>query len=111
MLRPAAQGADVPDLYSGVLILDTNRILGGDSGSVWSGRYELKGNVFEFTANVINYRSDYESMYGSDMKRYSVKGTGQVNADKTQIDFEASVVGHPDKKMRGRFFRISELDF
>lgn len=85
---------------TGILIVNGNRLLGGDDGYYYSGTCKVTGNNIQATINVTRYNKDSISVFGNiDHYQLTLRGvtdeyrfiiTGSI-VDKPQIQIE--VVG------------------
>jgi len=80
----------------GVVVLTKNQVLGGDSGFVYSGTYELKDNVFAGKVfvknfdpkipNVLGIPGDFNLLIEGKMESDTINGTGALaNAPDSKI--------------------------
>jgi hypothetical protein len=83
------------ELNGGILVLETGRIFGGDSGYAYLGTYEIGGATIEGKARIIQHDPDVQSMYGA-----------------FEQSFEASfqIVREGSDVMRGKFCRAGYPD-
>ena len=50
---------------SGVAVLETNRIFGGDSGHYYLGNYTIKDSQFEATVKIVKRNPTWQEAFGS----------------------------------------------
>lgn len=84
-------------LGSGVVVLNDKRILGGDEGYYYSGRYDTQNGRFSGTIDVTRYNPKSLSVFG-DIGQYTLKLEGKVHD--YRIDGTAWVASNPDRKLR-----------
>lgn len=82
---------------SGVAVLNDNRILGGDEGYYYSGRYDTQNGRFSGTIDVTRYNPKSLSVFG-DIGQYTLKLEGQVQD--YQIEGTAWMENNPNRKIR-----------
>ena len=75
----------------GLLVVDHERVHGGDAGNVWRGRYERTGETVKARVEVINWSGRPHSLFGP-LQNFLVDLAFTANGD----DFSASgqVVDH-----------------
>jgi hypothetical protein len=72
----------------GVVVLEANRILGGDSGYYYLGNYTLKDSQFEATAKIVRHNPSWEDAFGSTSPSFNIKLQGTVNSGVIQGTME-----------------------
>ena len=82
---------------SGVVVLNDKRLLGGDEGYYYSGRYDTENGQFSGTINVTRYNPKSLSVFG-DIGQYTLKLEGKVQD--YQIEGRAWMENNPDRKIR-----------
>ncbi len=82
---------------SGVAVLNDKRILGGDEGYYYSGRYNTENGQFSGTIHVTRYNPKSLSVFG-DIGQYTLKLEGKVQD--RQIEGTATMASAPDRKLR-----------
>lgn len=78
----------------GVLVLETNRGFGGDSGYAYIGTYEVSGDNFEADVSISQFDPDVESVWGSGV---------------TNLDIHASLI-REENIMYGSMWPIAAPD-
>jgi len=69
------------NLYgSGVLVLHKKRLLGGDAGYYYSGKYDVKNNTICGEVDVIRFDENSISVVG-DLDQFCLTFTGQLSED------------------------------
>ena len=91
---------------SGVIVLNEGRLLGGDAGHYYAGRYTTHDNVIEGEVTVIRFDPNSISVLG-DIDRYSLTFTGTVGDD--FFIGAASLVGEPELQIRMTCKKKEEL--
>lgn len=88
----------------GVIVFETGRVLGGDSGFTYIGDYEIKNGIMNMKARVKKFKQGVNPLYKDD---YTITLTGKY--DDNQFD----VSGNPDEdqnyKIVIRLTRVAEL--
>lgn len=82
---------------SGVAVLNDKRLLGGDEGYYYSGRYDTDNGQFSGTIHVTRYNPKSLSVFG-DIGQYTLKLEGKVQD--RQMEGTATMVSAPDRKLR-----------
>jgi hypothetical protein len=94
----------------GVVVLETGRVLGGDSVYSYVGDYEASGGSLTARVRVRQYNSAYQgaNVFGmSDQVDYRVTLTGKRDGD--VIDVKVSVDGAPQMTLPARLTFIERL--
>lgn len=73
----------------GVIVLETDRVFGGDSSYFYVGNYDIKDNQITFAITVTRYNDMLESIFGN-LDAFSLTLQGAYN------DEEFNVNGHID---------------
>ena len=81
----------------GVLVLLDGRLLGGDAGYYYSGRYEIIGNTIKGNVNVTRFDANSISVLG-DINQFALSFSGDINS--TNISAAASLVSAPKLQIR-----------
>ncbi len=84
-------------LGSGVVVLNDKRILGGDEGYYYSGRYDTQNGRFSGTIDVTRYNPKSLSVFGN-IGQFTMKLNGEVQ--NYQIEGTAWIESNPDQKIR-----------
>ena len=82
---------------SGVAVFNDRRLLGGDEGYYYSGRYDTENGQFSGTVHVTRYNPKSLSVFG-DIGQYTLKLEGKVQ--EYQIEGTAWVADNPNRKIR-----------
>ncbi|MFZ5451871.1 MAG: hypothetical protein ACOZF2_08400 [Thermodesulfobacteriota bacterium] len=81
----------------GVVVLNNNRLLGGDAGYYYSGNYEIDNNKFSGNLLIIRYDPMGISVFG-DIDSFKLSFTGEV--DNLHFSAVASIPEMPQFKIR-----------
>lgn len=81
-----------PDFAGGVFVLDTGRVMGGDGGFYYTGRYEVLSNGFKAFVHVKKHNDFLESLLG-DLDEYILDVNGEFQNDGDRIVFDSKVRG------------------
>lgn len=84
-------------LGSGVVVLNDKRLLGGDEGFYYSGRYDTQNGRFSGTIDVTRYNSKSLSVFG-DIGQYTLEFEGKVQD--YLIEGTAWIESNPNRKIR-----------
>lgn len=76
----------------GVIIINDERILGGDDGYYYSGRGKVTGNKIEATINVIKYDQNSVSVFG-DIDHFQLKIEGKI--DEYRLKAIGTIINNP----------------
>jgi hypothetical protein len=63
----------------GVVVLETNRVLGGDSGYYYVGNYTAKDRHVEATVRIVKHNPSWGNVFGDAARSFTVKMQGTVN--------------------------------
>jgi hypothetical protein len=63
----------------GVVVLETNRIFGGDSGYYYVGAYTIKGSQIDATVRIVKHNPAYINVFGDASQSFNIKMGGTVN--------------------------------
>ena len=63
---------------SGVIVLETNRIFGGDSGFYYLGEYTVKDGTVTARADIIRHQDGWTSAYGPYNGPFELKMSGRI---------------------------------
>ena len=90
----------------GVVVLETGRILGGDSSFVFVGSYEVKNETVHANVKCTNDRETLESIFG-DVKEFNLQLEGAPN-DKEFI-LRGHMLENPSMEIAIKLTRRAEL--
>jgi len=90
----------------GVVILETNRIFGGDSSFVYIGDYEVKNGKVYADVKCTNDRKTLPSIFG-DINEFNLHLEGDLG-DK-EIILYGQMIENPEQKIGVKLTRRSEL--
>jgi len=98
--------SNVNDSGAGVVVLETGRILGGDSSYLYVGNYRVENGEILADVKVTHYAGQPSSVFGPAKEfNLSLKGV----PDKVQFDMVGHVVENPTLKILIQFIRRAEL--
>lgn len=98
--------SNVQGFGSGVVVLETGRVLGGDAQYFYVGSYEVTNGVVKSTVTITHYAGVPNTIFGQ-AKSVTLNFTGTPARD--QFELVGSVAGNPALAMRVRFTRRAEL--
>lgn len=90
----------------GVAVLETGRILGGDSSFVFIGDYEVKNGIIHANVKCTNDRKILQSIFG-DLKEFNLKLEGTPN--EKEFILQGYMLENPDMKIGVKLTRRAEL--
>lgn len=90
----------------GVAVLETGRILGGDSSFVFIGDYEVKNGIVHANIKCTNDRETLESIFG-DLKEFNLQLEGALN--EKEFILQGNMLENPDMKIAVKLTRRVEL--
>ena len=64
----------------GVVLLETQRIFGGDGGYYYVGSYVVEASRFELTARIVKHDSNWINAFGDDSRTFNVKMEATVGS-------------------------------
>jgi hypothetical protein len=82
---------------SGIVVLHNNRLLGGDEGFYYSGRYDTQNGRICGTINVTRHNPKSLSVFGN-IGQFTMKMEGEVQD--YSIEGTACIQDKPDQKLR-----------
>jgi len=81
----------------GVLIVNDNRLLGGDDGYYYSGTWNVTDNNIEAHINVIKYDDNSVSVFGN-INQFQLNLNGEI--DEYQFNAVGTIVNNPQAQIR-----------
>lgn len=90
----------------GVVVLETGRVLGGDSSFVFIGDYEVKDGIISAEITCSNDRNILQSVFG-DFKEFTLKLEGEF--EHKEFIMQGYPVEAPDMKIAIKLTRRAEL--
>ena len=69
----------------GVIVLETRRGFGGDSGAFYVGSYEISGRMLRAKATVRFHDAEWENVWGDDAREFEVCFEGKCAHDNSEI--------------------------
>lgn len=94
------------DAGGGVVILDTNRVFGGDGGYYYIGSYAVKDGQITMDIEVVKYNKMVESVFGP-LQKFRLELKGMVK--ESQMTLSGSVIGSPQHIITISAVRRAEL--
>ena len=91
----------------GVIVLNKGRILGGDLGYYYSGRYIITGEKISGEADVIRFDQNSVSVFGGDIGNYSLSFKGKI--DENTFEMDATSESFPDLVMKIKAIKKENL--
>ena len=98
--------SDMDVMGAGVVVLETEKILGGDSQYFYVCKYEVNNQELEAEIEVTHYSGEANSIFGPEDK-FSVKITGEIK--KEIMMGQGHRVDNPQRKLGVRLTRRAEL--
>jgi hypothetical protein len=92
----------------GCVVLETGRILGGDSSFVFVGSYEQKNGVIEAEIKCTNDRKLLQSIFG-DLNEFTLKVKGIPDTEHKEFIVQGYMVENPTMKVGVKLTRRAEL--
>jgi hypothetical protein len=65
----------------GVVILETNRVFGGDSGYFYLGDYSVFGDRFAACVKITKHNPSWENVFGDDAPQFEIRVLGSIEGD------------------------------
>ncbi len=94
---------------TGVVVFETNRAFGGDSGWYYLGNYEVKDGKISGRVRVQHYGADVPTVFGHfPGNSFEIDMAGKFEGDNT-IRASGAVVGLPEATMNLIFNRLEDL--
>src|SRR4051812_15063347 len=102
--------SNMGDFGFGVVILETGRVLGGDSSCVYVGEYRVENGILKAHVEVTNDRKVLTSIFG-DIDRFHLNCSVKIGPDGFYDRFvmDGEVVENPEMKILVEFTRRAEL--
>jgi len=91
---------------TGVMVLADERLLGGDAGYYYSGKYTVSDHHINGQARIVRFNKDSLSVFG-DMDSFILDFYGEISEN--SIVGNASLAGHPESKAQIRCRKKEEL--
>lgn len=103
-----SNAGNVGNFGAGVVVLETQRVFGGDSNYFYVGNYEYNVGTHEVTANleVTHYAGQPHSIFGS-LTQFHLELVGV--AARAQFEFQGLLVEQPALLLRVKMIRRAEL--
>lgn len=98
--------SNVNDEGYGVVVLETGRILGGDSSFVFIGDYKVENNIVRAKIKCTNYRKTLRSIFG-DIDEFNLHLEGKPSD--SEFILQGHMIEDPLMKISVKLTRIAEL--
>lgn len=98
--------SNIEGFGSGVAVLETGRLLGGDTQYFYIGSYNVENGIANATVTVTHYAGPSMSLFGQ-AKEVTLKLTGKP--EHSEFDLQGFVVENPALNIRIHFTRRAEL--
>jgi hypothetical protein len=106
----SVSGKEIETVSGGIVVLETERIFGGDTWTYFTGRYEVKGDSIKIDVQTgVHFTAGGQSIFGGPLTPYRFAGQGRINSDQSQIYVELTVAGSPNKTLAAVLRRVAEL--
>lgn len=92
----------------GVVVLETDRIFGGDSSFVYVGKYLLVNNLMEVDVKCVNYRGVLESIFDN-LKEFNLYLSRKTDDEHKEFMLEGYMIENRSKTLQVKLTRIAEL--
>jgi hypothetical protein len=92
----------------GVVVLETGKILGGDSSFVFIGKYEVNNSVMDAQVKVTNDRKILPSIFG-DVDEFTLILSGSPDPEHQEFLLEGHMLENPEMKIGIKLTRRAEL--
>lgn len=73
-----------PTRNHGVVVLETNRIYGGDSGYYFVGTFTIKDGTFDANANIVKHNPAWRDAFGDTSTSFDIRIQGTVSSGTLQ---------------------------
>jgi len=82
---------------SGILVVNNDRLLGGDDGYYYTGSWSIADNKFDATINAIKYNPNIVSVFGN-IDHFQLNLIGEV--DEYQFNATGAIVNNPQAQIK-----------
>ncbi|MBU4388723.1 MAG: hypothetical protein KKB23_04205 [Proteobacteria bacterium] len=82
---------------SGVLIVNGDKLLGGDDGYYYSGTWTIRGNTIEATIAVLKHNPNSISVFGN-IDHFQLNLIGEI--DEYQFNATGTIVNNPQAQIK-----------
>ena len=65
----------------GVVVLETNRIFGGDSGYYYTGTFSIFGDRIEASARITKHNPSWANAFGDDARQFEIRVLGRIEGE------------------------------
>lgn len=93
----------------GVVVLESNKIYGGDSQYYYLGNYELNRDTIIAKISGTHYHGPINTIWGTDEKQTQVSFTGTYDKDEGKIVGELTNSQNPDSALKAVLTKRNEL--
>ena len=98
--------SNVQGFGSGIVVLETGRVLGGDAQYFYVGSYVVEGGTIKATVTINHYSGPPNTIFGQ-ANSVTLNFSGKPARD--QFELQGSVAGNPALTIGVRFTRRAEL--
>jgi len=92
---------------TGVLVIDKNRLLGGDDSYYYSGKCSINDGKIEGSLMVIRYDTLAPSVFGDNLDHFEIQFSGKIN--KYNLSVIGSLVGLPHQGIKVNGIKKEDL--
>lgn len=105
MVEFAAHPGGEYNLGAGTVVLEANRLFGGDSSMYYIGKYTVSRPNIEFVVSVNRYNAALPSVFGpTHPNSYRLIGKGKISDDDRLIEFLAYMQHDELQMLNGRLY-------
>ena len=90
----------------GVVVLETGRVLGGDSSFIYVGNYVVENGTIKAEVKCTNDRESLDSIFGN-LKEFNLNLEGEINNKEFIVN--GYMVENPEQQIAVKFTRRAEL--
>jgi T3SS negative regulator,GrlR len=80
--------AGVGSWNGGVVVLETNRIFGGDSGYYYIGTFSIFGDCIEASARITKHNPSWANAFGDDATEFEIRVFGRIEGETIRANME-----------------------
>lgn len=66
-------------INGGVVVLETGRVFGGDSGYYYIGDYKIRDGKFTGKARIVKHNKSWNSAFGDNSDKFEIDIIGEIN--------------------------------
>lgn len=98
--------ANEQDFGSGIVILNSSEIIGGNHGHYYLGQYALSNNTFQAMVTVTNHNPNIPSVFGS-VTSFQMSLTGEIDGDR--INLSGHIDGYSTMRIIATMRKLENL--